>query len=343
MSIPYQNASYQFALLKFAFSINRDIINTRFLVPDWGSSSLKKDIKMNKFGFLVLVTSLIGMTTAIAQVPLPAISIVTEAVGPKRVEASGRGDIRTMCFGKQCTEVPYETAIAYQSALLPITVEEAYAKGYGRIEITIKTTAGDMEIIESGGFLINKKNRLVISSLHGLPPYIEQLNIGNITFRDVRARYVGSIPEVDLALFQIEKVPEGMRELPLKEAVVGESVYGRSLQKNLILNANAGKTSLESIWMIGPVSFSGTVATKGHAGIAQYDSRTGKRGFSGVNQTQYQMISVTGRVEIGFSGSPLYNLWGEVVGIVTSVTPGGVTYAVSSKNFPALLELYKGQ
>ncbi|HVB19765.1 MAG TPA: serine protease [Candidatus Paceibacterota bacterium] len=305
---------------------------------------------MKKLVGILVARLLIGaVTTAIAQVPSPAnassttIPIKEETSVSKRVEARGRGDIRKLCFGKQCIEVPYETAIAYQSALLPIAVEKAYREGYGLIEIKIKTTARVTETLRCGGFLASMEKRLVITAHHCLPPYIEQLNGKGITFRGVPARYIGSISEADLALLQVEKVPNGMRGLPFKEAVVGEAVYGRSIQENVIVDTAQTKTAPNTISMIGPVSFFGTVAAKGNAGISQNLSGMGEREpFYEVIPTQYQLIRIAGETEAGFSGSPLYNEWGEVIGIVTS-TGGGATYAPSSKNFPALLKLYKNQ
>lgn len=307
---------------------------------------------MNKYGriFVELLFGVVVTTMAVAQVPSAintsstTIPIKEEAVGPKRVDARGHGGIRTLCFGSnqsQCTEMLYKDAIEYQSALLPIAVESAYNEGYGKIEIKIKTTGGDTETLQCGGLLASVERRLVISSHHCLPPYVEQsTGTGYITFRGIAARYVGSIVEIDLVLLQVEKVPDGMHELPFKEAVVGEAVYGRSIQTDVIHDTAQTKTSRDNIWIIGPVSFFGTVAAKGYAGISHYVSSTGKREpFTGVIPTKYQLLRIAGQIDRGFSGSPLYNEWGEVIAIVASV--GGLTYAVSSTNFVELLKLYK--
>jgi len=248
---------------------------------------------------------------------------------------------RLKCLGENCEVVPYEDAVKLQSTLLPPAVEEAFKNGYGTLRMTKETTAKSIERDFCGAGLYDKANRLVVTSHHCLPDYIELLGGGRVLFRGVAVEYIASIPEADMALFQIESIPAGMEELRITEGVVGETVYGRSMQIIKIADTAQGKTLPHDIFLDVPISFEGTVAAKGGVLVRIAMPKKDGEGVSlKTPPPEYQFLRINGEVDAGFSGGPLYNEWGEVVAIVTS-GGDGKTYASSSRNIPLLLALAK--
>lgn len=229
--------------------------------------------------------------------------------------------------------VPFKEAVKWQSFSLPPKVEGAIATGYGVITFTTKTTGGAAEQSFCGAGLYDKTNRLIITSQHCLPEYVALLSPEHIRFRTVRATYVESLPEADLAMFQLDSV-EGMEELGLMEAVVGEPVYLRSLQQVVALDPTLGKSVPLYLYYYGPVCFEGSVIGKGQTYVGPKDGNTLPI------PTKYQLLHIHGESEPGFSGGPIYNQWGKVVGIVMS-GKGDKTFATSALNIIELLKKYR--
>lgn len=122
---------------------------------------------------------------------------------------------------------------------------------------------------------------------------------------------------------------------------MGEPVFFKSMQRRPFTDTIPSKTVSDSSYFIGPVSLHGIVAAKGALGVGRYSSgRNGMSASFNIEPTPYQALSLQGKTEPGFSGSPIYNEWGEVVGIVS----GGyddVVLAGSARDFPALIAMFK--
>lgn len=277
-----------------------------------------------------------------------AVCSAASAAAETPIELLESGEVRRICTKEgNCLDLPYEKAIEQQSLPLPPAVEAAFTKGYVLIEGALRTTAGPIERSRCSGFLIDKENGLVVSGHHCLPPYVKLLDGGHMRFRGIPLTYIASIVEADLALLQLAEVPPDMEALPYKEAVVQEPVYSRSLQfVNYLEPSPANKTHADSSVFMGPVTIAGTISSKGEIGRSAYSSR-GADGLASydVIPTEFEVLRVMGeRVESGFSGGPLFNYWGEVVGTwVSSGTAerSDTAFASSAKNFPALLAKYK--
>lgn len=282
---------------------------------------------------LFAIAIVLSSTPTLAQTPSPE---VESASGARRICRSTPPGAEP-----ECELIPFSEAVQIGSTLLPAAVEDAYERGYGTVLITLRTTGGSRQYAQCSGFLIDTARRLVATALHCLPDHIELLHPGNITFRNRPAQFVGRIREADLALFQIDRVPEGMRALPYREAVVSETVYARSEQTNPTTDqADSINVGVETFYM-GPVTIQATVAAKGFWGVGETSSgRENQDPSSEIRRTQYQMIRLDGYIEHGFSGGPVFNRWGEVVGVLSRVA-GGVTYAASARDFPQLLALYR--
>jgi S1-C subfamily serine protease len=255
--------------------------------------------------------------------------------------APSDGSTRKVCQSMEhCTDVTYQDALALTSTPMPPAVEKSFAQGYVFIEVSMKTTGGMVERGDCGGFIIDELQYLVVTAQHCLPPYAGLVKDA-LKADGIPARHVASIPESDLALLKLERLPDGKGALPYKEAVVGEAVYGRSIQRSPFTNTPASKTVNNLSFFMGPVTFYGSVSAKGTIGVGKQVQRNNGSDVSyDIETTVYQALRIRGDAEPGFSGSPIYNEWGEVVAILSGGMPGMIL-AGSAKDFPALISKMK--
>jgi hypothetical protein len=261
------------------------------------------------------------------------------------------GSLRKLCYGSSqetCTILPYAEAAKQQSLPLPQAVEEAYKKSYLPLTTAIETTAGLIEETMCGSLIADEVERLIVASLHCVPPYANQVSSNYMHINGIPLTLVAKIPDADLALLQANEIPEGKEEAVFAEAVVQEAIYGRSVQQNQMVNISTTKTATNTPYFQGPISLYGSVTAKGTIGSSRYFSGTEtQRPTYDVFTTPYEVLRVSGQAEPGFSGAPIFNQWGQVVGIVMAGlgTPPGSTgasfYAISAKNFSLLLEMYR--
>lgn len=243
-----------------------------------------------------------------------------------------------------CPKIPYANAVKVQVELLPHAVEEAIRTGYGPFRTSLPTTAGTNERNGCGGFLVDQKRRLVITSLHCLPDYSDLVQSKYMLFRGIPATKVAYIDSIDLVLLWIDSIPAGMQQVEVTEAVVGEPVYGRSWQEERFLDVTESKVHPRNLFFEGDVNFTGSVASKGEIKTGEeYTGDDTHPPLDGIQDTPYEVLRLDGAAEPGFSGSPVYNEWGQVVGIFCSISnTSAVTYAISSADFKPLLDKYKG-
>lgn len=265
--------------------------------------------------------------------------ITAAAILTASTVAAQDNNLRKVCLGDQCQDMPYIEAVKLRSLTLPPDVEKAFDKGYVSIETATKTTSGIVERGACGGFVINADERLVVTAQHCLPAYADQLNGKAMTVEGISVKYLTSLPEADIALVQMDKLPPGKQALSYKQAVVQEPVFGRSIQLSPLADTPQSKTVSDQSFFYGPVSFVGSVSSKGQIRVGRYSSANEERGASfDIVPTDLEALRVQGQAEPGFSGSPLYNLWGEVIGIVSGGNAAqGLVIVASARDFPKLL------
>ncbi len=276
---------------------------------------------------------------------LAAVAAVLSTAAAAQEQSPPDPNFRQICSGQTCRLVPYLNAVLPKSMPLPEAVERAFERGYVLIEFALKTTSGIIERGSCGGFIVDARERLVITAQHCLPPYATLVDGKNMWVEGIAVKYLTSLGEADLALLQLERLPPGKDALPYKEAVVQETIFGRSIHLFPFTDVPSSKTVSDQSMFFGPVTFYGTLLAKGQIRVHNYTSaRDGQGPTSDLVATDLEALRIQptgGTGEPGFSGSPLYNLWGEVVGIVSGGTPGQTLMAGSAKNFPKLIEKYK--
>ncbi len=247
-----------------------------------------------------------------------------------------------------------------KSILLPAPIESAWEKGYGVLKFEIRMTDGSDQTSYCGAGLYDKADRLIVSAQHCLPESLAEMTKGAVTFRGLPVTYIDSLTETDQVLFQVDgPIPEGMEQLEIAEAIVGEAVFARAIQEVPVASPLQSKATPQLIYFQGPITFNGTVDAKGVIAVGQAVQKSGGKAFSiDVKQTQYQILRLSPLVgEPGFSGGPVFNAFGQVVGTITSggpalSVPGQVTgveagsmstWAPAATNIPSLLAKYKNQ
>ncbi len=241
-----------------------------------------------------------------------------------------------------CAEMKHEDALKLTSIPMPPSVEVAWHTGVSRLEYKILKTDGFDDTGRCNGFIINDAHRLVLTALHCLPPYRDFLRQKNtVMFANIPAMLVAELPDAELALFQLERVPKNMRALKFEEAVIGERVWARSVQRDALFEAGGTNTVPNTLHFEGPITFTGAIAAKGRLSVTTIMTGKGvQRPFADLVPTEHEVIRISGQVEPGFSGGPLFNEEGVVVGIVSS-SGNGDTYAISATTFRAILRKFE--
>lgn len=252
----------------------------------------------------------------------------------------------------QCTQLVPATDLAKARTMpLPQDVEQAFLRGYGTLRFKLMTTGGFEESGYCSAGLYDKRRRLVVSSHHCLPEYVGVIDKSEVTFRGVTAKYLMSIAEADLALFQIESVPEGMEEFDLADAIVGEPIFTRSVQETVVFDPSHGKQIPMQILFTGTVSADGQVFAKSNISVRFLRTKGNTRAVLPVLEpTSYEILRLRGDVgEYGFSGGAIFNEFGQVLGVVMGTAFGATptssmanhVFASGAINIKALLNMYK--
>lgn len=162
------------------------------------------------------------------------------------------------------------------------------------------------------GFLIDDQGHIVTNN-----HVVEDATLIEIAWPSglvVEGRVVGTDPDSDLAVLQVERVPEGVQPLPL-----GDSSQVRVGQRAIAIG---NPFSLNTTLTVGVVSARGrTVANREAAGGGFYSIA--------------DVIQTDAAINPGNSGGPLFNSRGEVIGVNTAIRSEsgvfeGVGFAIPS-------------
>jgi S1-C subfamily serine protease len=160
---------------------------------------------------------------------------------------------------------------------------------------------GPARRVKSGGlgsgFLISEDGRIMTAS--HVVQVADELQVRFVTGDVVKARVVASDPSADVALIQAESVPSG-----IKPAALGDST-----------NVAIG----DQIFVIGaPYGIAHSLSV-GHIS----GRRTPTQLFGGFEQVE--LLQTDAAINQGNSGGPMFNMRGEVIGIVSHIfsTSGG--------------------
>jgi S1-C subfamily serine protease len=160
---------------------------------------------------------------------------------------------------------------------------------------------GPARRVKSGGlgsgFLISEDGRIMTAS--HVVQVADELQVRFVTGDVVKARVLASDPSADVALIQAESVPSG-----IKPAALGDST-----------NAAIG----DQIFVIGaPYGIAHSLSV-GHIS----GRRTPTQLFGGFEQVE--LLQTDAAINQGNSGGPMFNMRGEVIGIVSHIfsTSGG--------------------
>jgi len=147
------------------------------------------------------------------------------------------------------------------------------------------------------GFLISSDGR-IMTAAH-VVQVADEVSVRFVTGDVVRARIIASDPSSDVALIQAESVPDGV-----KPAMVG--------------NSDAAKVG-DQVFVVGaPYGISHSL-TVGHISAR----RTPSQLFGGFEKVE--LLQTDAAINQGNSGGPMFNMQGEVIGIVSHIlsTSGG--------------------
>lgn len=293
----------------------------------------------------VLVCLFVLFLNAVSSVHAATQPVYSQQVPvPVSRDAFMDGSVRNMGDGPNGpVTAAYTDIVKLRTMQLPETIEKGFREGYGQIEVLGLVSAGYYKSTYCGGFLVDEKERLVITCWHGMPPYVDQLNEKYIRFRGVPARVVASLPKADLALLRLEKVPQGMHALSYREAVVGDTLFARSLQTlSLGDQARVADTIKEPIYFQGEITATGSVLSKGMIVLPPVIPTDDTAPTTEMRQTKYEMLYTQLSTQSGFSGSPVFNEWAQVVGVVTS-SDGGISFISSAANFQFLFKEFESK
>jgi S1-C subfamily serine protease len=132
----------------------------------------------------------------------------------------------------------------------------------------------------------------------------------------VKARVIGSVPSADVSLLQLEKVPEGV-----SPAILGDSDRMQVGERVMVIGA--------------PYGISNALTTGYISGRIDPDDQL-------FGQQQMELFQSDAAVNSGNSGGPMFNMQGEVIGIVSSILSRsggfeGISFAVTAKTAKKLL------
>lgn len=203
---------------------------------------------------------------------------------------------------------------------------------------TLKSTAWVLaksggETSSGTGVLVNAEKRLLVTNYHVVGdargaviffpemkddrPVVERkYYLENVKKTGIRGRVLGVDRKRDLALIELNRLPEGVQALPLAEKSIGPGEDVQSI-------GNAG--SSEALW----VFTSGTVRS-----VYQKQFRTG------AGEHDFMVVETQSPINSGDSGGPVVNNEGELVAISQAISPKArlVSYSVDISEVKAFLD-----
>ncbi|MGD9253413.1 MAG: trypsin-like peptidase domain-containing protein [Holophagae bacterium] len=167
------------------------------------------------------------------------------------------------------------------------------------VEITavqqVVAPQGERQQVRAGslgsGFLIANDGR-IMTAAH-VVQVADEVSVRFVSGETVRAKVVASAPAADLALIQAESVPEGVTS-----ARLGNSDTARVGDQVFVVGAPLGNSHS---------------LTVGHISAR----RTPDQLFGGFEQVE--LLQTDAAINIGNSGGPMFNMNGEVIGVVSHI------------------------
>lgn len=203
---------------------------------------------------------------------------------------------------------------------------------------TLKSTAWVLaktggETSSGTGVLINTEKKLLVTNFHVVgdaraaviffpemkddrPIVDRQHYLKNVRKIGIRGRVLGVDRKRDLALIELDRLPEGAEALPLAEKSIGPGEDVQSI-------GNAG--SSDALW----VFTSGTVRS-----VYQKQFRTG------AGEHDFMVVETQSPINSGDSGGPVVNNKGELVAISQAISPKArlVSYSVDISEVKSFLD-----
>ncbi len=183
------------------------------------------------------------------------------------------------------------------------------------------------------GVLVNAEKKLLVTNFHvvgdarsaviffpelkdGQPINDRNHYLKNVTRLGIRGRVLGIDRKRDLALVELDKLPEGTKAIDMARKTITPGATVQSI-------GNSG--SSEALW----VFTSGTVRS-----AYQKQFRTG------AGEHDFKVVETTSPINPGDSGGPVVNSDGELVAIAQSISPKArlVSYNVDISEVKAFLE-----
>lgn len=191
----------------------------------------------------------------------------------------------------------------------------------------------DGETSSGTGVLVDADKKLMVTNFHVVgdarstvvffpdlkngKPIVERSHyLKNVKKLGVRGRVLAVDRKRDLALIELDRVPDGVTAIPLAEE---EGEAGQ----NIMSIGNAGAS--EALW----VHTSGTVRT-----VYQKQFRTGS------GEHDFRVLETQSPINPGDSGGPVVNEQGQLIGISQSLSPKArlITYCVNVTEIKAMME-----
>jgi serine protease Do len=182
------------------------------------------------------------------------------------------------------------------------------------------------------GVLVDDKQKLVITNFHVVgdsrtaviffpdmagdqPNVSRQHYLDNVKKLGIRGRVIATDRKRDLALVQIERIPEGCKAIELAETTIGPGEAVESV-------GNPGST--DALW----VYTSGTVRS-----VYQKQFRTG------AGEHNFKVVETQSPINSGDSGGPVINSEGKLVAIAQAIAPNArlVSYCVDITEVKAFM------
>jgi serine protease Do len=182
------------------------------------------------------------------------------------------------------------------------------------------------------GVLVDEKQKLVITNFHVVgdsraaviffpdmtgdqPNVSRQHYLDNVKKLGIRGRVIATDRKRDLALVQIERIPEGCKAIELAETTIGPGEAVESV-------GNPGST--DALW----VYTSGTVRS-----VYQKQFRTG------AGEHNFKVVETQSPINSGDSGGPVINSEGKLVAIAQAIAPNArlVSYCVDITEVKAFM------
>ncbi len=210
------------------------------------------------------------------------------------------------------------------AAIEPDAEEALLIDLYNRVNpsvVHIRVFSGDFILGSGSGFLVDNENHIVTNN-----HVVREADGMEIVFWDgtrVRGRVIGSDLDADLAVLEVDMVPEGVMPLEL-----GDSD-----------NVQVG----QRVIAIGnPFGFQGTMTVGIVSGVGRRLDSQREQNLSGGNYTNPDVIQTDAAINPGNSGGPLFDSAGRVLGVNTAIhsssgTNSGVGFAAPVNTIKKLL------